>query len=62
MLVAALAALLALVLLEYLPRPLLRLRVIAPLAELSREGRRLLMHPGRCAASSACRSSRMRSL
>jgi glycosyltransferase 2 family protein len=49
-LVAALAALLAFVSLDYLPRPLLRLRVIAPLAELSRDGRRLLMHPGRCAA------------
>jgi uncharacterized membrane protein YbhN (UPF0104 family) len=49
-LVAALAALLVLVSLDYLPRPLLRLRVIAPLAELSREGRHLLMHPGRCAA------------
>jgi uncharacterized membrane protein YbhN (UPF0104 family) len=49
-LVAAIAALLALVSLDYLPRPLLRLRVIAPLAELSRESRRLLMHSGRCAA------------
>lgn len=49
-LVAALAALLGLVSLDYLPRLLLRLRVIAALAELSREGRRLLMHLGRCAA------------
>jgi len=49
-LVAALAALLVLVSLDYLPRPLLRLRVIAPLAELTREGRHQLMHPGRCAA------------
>jgi uncharacterized membrane protein YbhN (UPF0104 family) len=49
-LVVALAGLLALVSLDYLPRPLLRLRVIAPFAELSLEGRRLLMHPGRCAA------------
>jgi glycosyltransferase 2 family protein len=48
--VAVLTALLALVSLDYLPRPLLRLRVIAPLAELSREGRRLLMHRGRCVA------------
>ena len=44
------AAQLGLVSLDYLPRQLLRLRVIAPFAELSREGRRLLMHPGRCAA------------
>jgi glycosyltransferase 2 family protein len=49
-LAAAIAALLALVSLDYLPPPLLRLRVIAPLAELSREGRRLLMYPGRCGA------------
>jgi uncharacterized membrane protein YbhN (UPF0104 family) len=47
-LVAAIPALLALVSLDCLPRPLLRLRLVAPLAELSRDGRRLLMHPGRC--------------
>ena len=50
MLAAALAGLLGLVSLDRLPRPLSRLRVIAPFAELSREGRRLFMHPGRCGA------------
>jgi uncharacterized membrane protein YbhN (UPF0104 family) len=49
-LAAAIAALLTLVSLDYLPRPLLGLRAIAPLAELSREGRRLFMHPGLCGA------------
>src|SRR5206468_9015376 len=47
---AGLLGLLALLLLDCLPRPMLRLRVIAPLAELSRETRRLFMHPGRCGA------------
>src|SRR5262245_41474008 len=49
-LVAALAALVALVSFDCLPQPLLRLRVLAPFAELSRDGRRLLMSPGRCGA------------
>lgn len=49
-LAAALAGLLALVLLDYLPRPLLRLRIIAPFAELSRECRRLFNYPRRCGA------------
>jgi uncharacterized protein (TIRG00374 family) len=47
---AGLLALLALGILDYLPRPVLRLRMLAPLAELSREGRRLLTHPWRCGA------------
>jgi glycosyltransferase 2 family protein len=50
LLVAAVFGLLALLLLDQLPRPLLRRRLIAPLAELSRESRRLLMHPQRCGA------------
>jgi glycosyltransferase 2 family protein len=49
-LAAALVGLLGLVSLDRLPRPLSGLRMIAPFAELSREGRRLFMHPGRCGA------------
>jgi glycosyltransferase 2 family protein len=45
---AALCGLLALLSLDHLPRPMLRLRIIAPLAELSRESRRLFTRPGRC--------------
>jgi len=47
---AGLLGLVALLLLDYLPRPLLRLRLIALLAELSRESRRLFTHPARCSA------------
>jgi glycosyltransferase 2 family protein len=47
---AGLLGLLALLLLDCLPRWLLRLRLIAPIAELSRETRRLLTRPARCAA------------
>jgi uncharacterized membrane protein YbhN (UPF0104 family) len=47
---ASLLGLLALLLLDCLPRPMLRLRVIAPLAELSRASRRLFTHPRRCGA------------
>jgi uncharacterized membrane protein YbhN (UPF0104 family) len=47
---AGLLGLAALLTLDCLPRWLLRLRLIAPLAELSRETRRLFGHPGRCAA------------
>lgn len=47
---AGLLGLVALFLLDYLPRPLLRLRLIALLAELSRESRRLFTHPARCSA------------
>jgi uncharacterized membrane protein YbhN (UPF0104 family) len=47
---AALFGLLALLSLDYLPRPMLRLRVIAPLAELSLESRRLFTRPSRCGA------------
>jgi uncharacterized protein (TIRG00374 family) len=46
---AVLLGLLALLFFDCLPRAILRLRVIAPLAELSRESRRLFMHPVRCA-------------
>jgi len=49
-LAAALVGLLALVSLDYLPRPLLGLRIIAPFAELSRECRRLFTYPQRCGA------------
>jgi uncharacterized membrane protein YbhN (UPF0104 family) len=49
-LAAALVGLLALVSLDRLPRPLSGLRVIAPFAELSRQGRRLFMYPRRCGA------------
>jgi uncharacterized membrane protein YbhN (UPF0104 family) len=45
---AALVGLIALLLLDYLPRPLLRLRLISSIAELSRETRRLFTHPARC--------------
>jgi uncharacterized membrane protein YbhN (UPF0104 family) len=47
---AAVLGLLALVLLDCLPRPVLHLRLVAPLAELSRESRRLFSDPGRCGA------------
>ena len=47
---AGLLGLFALLLLDCLPRRLLRLRLIAPIAELSRETRRLLTRPARCAA------------
>jgi glycosyltransferase 2 family protein len=47
---AGLLGLVALFLLDYLPRPLLRIRLIASLAELSRESRRLFTHPARCCA------------
>jgi uncharacterized membrane protein YbhN (UPF0104 family) len=47
---AAVFGLLALVLFDRLPRPILRLRLVAPLAELSRESRRLFADPGRCGA------------
>jgi hypothetical protein len=50
MLAAAVVGLLALVSLDCLPRPLLRLRMIAPFAGLSRECRRLFMYPRRCGA------------
>lgn len=49
-LAAGLIGLLALVSLDYLPRPILRLRVITPLVELSRESRNLFTHPSRCSA------------
>jgi hypothetical protein len=42
--------LLALVSLDRLPRAILRLRLIAPFAELSRASRRLFVDPGRCGA------------
>jgi hypothetical protein len=42
--------LVALLLLDCLPRPLLRLQLVAPLAELSRETRRLFTRPARSAA------------
>jgi uncharacterized membrane protein YbhN (UPF0104 family) len=45
---AALLGLIALFLLDYLPRPLLRLRLISSIAELSQETRRLFTHPARC--------------
>ena len=35
---------------DCLPVAMLRLRVVAPLAELSRESRRLFTHPRRCGA------------
>jgi uncharacterized membrane protein YbhN (UPF0104 family) len=47
---AGLLGLAALLLLDYLPRPLLRFRLIAPLAELARESRRLFAHAKRCSA------------
>lgn len=49
-LVVAIVGLLALVSLDRLPRPILRLRAIAPFAELSREGRFLLKNSRRSAA------------
>jgi glycosyltransferase 2 family protein len=45
---AGLLGLLAFLFLDCLPRAMLRLRVIAPLAELSRKSRRLFTHPRRC--------------
>jgi uncharacterized protein (TIRG00374 family) len=45
---AGLLGLLVLLFLDCLPRAMLRLGVIAPLAELSRESRRLFTHPRRC--------------
>ena len=50
LLAAALCGLLALFLIDYLPRPLLHLRLLAELAALSREGRRLFTRPPRSAA------------
>ena len=47
---AGLLGLAALFLFDRLPRPLLGLRLIAPIGELSREARRLFTHPGRCGA------------
>jgi hypothetical protein len=47
-LAVALLGLLALVSLDRLPRPILRLRLMAPFAELSRAGRRLFTNPGQC--------------
>jgi hypothetical protein len=49
-LAVGLLGLLALVSLDRLPRAILRLRLIAPFAELSRTSRRLFMDPGRCGA------------
>ncbi len=49
MLGAGLLGLVALFVLDRLPQPLLRLRLIAPLAELSRGSRRLFTKPARCA-------------
>jgi uncharacterized membrane protein YbhN (UPF0104 family) len=46
---AGLLGFVALLMLDCLPRFLLRLRLIAPLAELSRETRRLFGRPARCA-------------
>jgi glycosyltransferase 2 family protein len=45
-----LVGLLALVSLGWLPAPILRLRLIAPVAGLSRESRHLFTRPGRCVA------------
>jgi len=50
MLGAGLLGLVALFVVDRLPRPLLNLRVIAPLAELSRGSRRLFAKPARCGA------------
>jgi hypothetical protein len=49
-LVIGLLGLVALVSLDRLPRPILRLRLMTPFAELSRASRRLLTDPGRCGA------------
>ncbi len=48
-LVIGLLGLVALVSLDRLPRPILRLRLMTPFAELSRASRRLFTDPGRCA-------------
>ena len=48
MLGAGLLGLVALFVVDRLPQPLLRLRLIAPLAELSRGSRRLFTKPARC--------------
>ncbi len=45
---AAMLGLLGLLFFDCLPGAILHLRAIAPLAELSRESRRLFTHPGRC--------------
>jgi glycosyltransferase 2 family protein len=50
MLGAGLLGLVALFLFDRLPRPLLGLRLIAPIGELSREARRLFTHTRRCGA------------
>jgi uncharacterized membrane protein YbhN (UPF0104 family) len=47
-LAVGLLGLLALVSLDRLPRPILRLRLMAPFAELSRAGRRLFTNPRQC--------------
>jgi len=47
---AGVLGLIALLLLDCLPHSVLSLRLIAPLAELSRETRRLFTRPARCAA------------
>jgi hypothetical protein len=47
---ASVLGLLTLLLLDRLPRPMLRFQVIASIAELSREGRSLFTHPLRCGA------------
>jgi len=49
-LVIGLLGLVALGSLDRLPRPILRVRLIAPFAELSRASRRLFRDPGRCGA------------
>jgi glycosyltransferase 2 family protein len=46
----ALFGVLALLFLDCLPRAILRIRAIEPLAELARQSRRLFTHPGRCSA------------
>jgi uncharacterized protein (TIRG00374 family) len=58
-LAAAVAVLLALVSLDCLPQPLLRLRMIAPFVELSREGRHPFMYPRRCGAALALSKSKL---
>jgi uncharacterized membrane protein YbhN (UPF0104 family) len=50
-LVIGLLGLVALVSLDRLPRPILRLRLMTPFAELSRASRRLFTDPGRCGAA-----------
>jgi hypothetical protein len=49
-LAVALLGLLALISLDRLPRPISRLRLMAPFAELSRAGRRLFTNPRQCSA------------